>query len=396
MMLSGLARAATPQLTCTPSTLRFGNVQTGQAETQVVILTNGGTASVTVSAINLSGAEFTLSQPGLPLTLSAGQSTALSVTFSPTATGWVQGDVTFTSNASNSDLKLGLGGTGAASDGIIASPSLASFGNVAVGASSTVPVVLTNTRTWKVKISGAQTTGSGFSLSGPSFPVTLSAGQSVTLNLTFAPSSAGASGGSVFVSGPGLAIPLTGTGTATGQLSLAPSSVNFGNVPVGTTATQPITMSATGASVTVSSDTDSNSQFVLEGAAFPFTIPAGQSVSFNVGFTPQNSGTASGSLSFASNASNSALETLTGVGTTPTYSVNLWWNASANVAGYNVYRSTAASGAYVKINSTLDPNTAYTDGTVTSGQTYYYEASSVDSEGQESTRSTPPVQASIP
>ena len=66
------------------------------------------------------------------------------------------------------------------------------------------------------------------------------------------------------------------------------------------------------------------------------------------------------------------------------------------MAGYNVYRSTTPTGTYAKINSTLDPNTAYTDTTVVAGQTYYYAATSVSSGGQESTKSTPPVQAAVP
>ena len=64
--------------------------------------------------------------------------------------------------------------------------------------------------------------------------------------------------------------------------------------------------------------------------------------------------------------------------------------------GYNVYRSTSAGGAYTKINSTLEANTAYTDSTVAVGQTYFYEATSVNSGGQESSRSTPPVEAAVP
>ncbi len=76
--------------------------------------------------------------------------------------------------------------------------------------------------------------------------------------------------------------------------------------------TQTITMSASGAAVTVSSDSSSNSQFVLEGAAFPLTIAAGSSVTFNVAFTPTSSGAESGTLAFASNAnSSSAAESLT-------------------------------------------------------------------------------------
>jgi fibronectin type 3 domain-containing protein len=66
------------------------------------------------------------------------------------------------------------------------------------------------------------------------------------------------------------------------------------------------------------------------------------------------------------------------------------------VAGYNVYRSTSANGTYAKINSTLDLNTTYTDGTVASGATYFYEATALNSSGHESVPSTPPVVATIP
>jgi fibronectin type 3 domain-containing protein len=44
----------------------------------------------------------------------------------------------------------------------------------------------------------------------------------------------------------------------------------------------------------------------------------------------------------------------------------------------------------------LDPSTAYTDSSVVSGTTYYYEATAVNSSGQESVRSTPPAVASVP
>jgi fibronectin type 3 domain-containing protein len=87
---------------------------------------------------------------------------------------------------------------------------------------------------------------------------------------------------------------------------------------------------------------------------------------------------------------------LDGTGTNTQYTVNLTWNSTPNVMGYNVYRSTAPNGAYSKINPGLDANTAYADNSVASGSTYYYAATSVNSNGQESKRSTPPVQAVIP
>lgn len=204
-------------------------------------------------------------------------------------------------------------------------------------------------------------------------------------------------GGSVFVYGPRLNIPLTGSGSTAGQLILAPATLNFGSVTVGTTQNGALSMTASGGGVTVYSAADGSSQFALEGVSFPFTIAAGQSLSFNVGFSPQTTGVQSGSLSFTSNASNPlAVESLTGTGTAVVYTVNIWWNSSENVEGYNIYRSIAANGAYAKINSTLEANTAYTDTTVVAGQTYYYEATSVNWSGQESARSTPAVQAVVP
>lgn len=299
------ASAATTQIAFTPTNLRFGAITVGQTTTLLVTMSNPGQTSVTISGITAQNPEFTTSYVSLPLVLLPGQSVNLNVSFTPTATGWTGGFIKFTRNALNAPLYLQVEGLGLSSEPVTASPSIVSFGQVAIGTSSTVPVVLTNARSWGVNLLALQTTGTGFSMKGGAFPMTLGAGQSVTLSVTFAPQSAGTAGGSLFVSGPGLAIPLTGTGTAAGQLTIAPAPLNFGNLTVGTTRTQPLTLSATGANVTVSSATSSSSQFVLQGPSFPLTIAAGQSVPFNVAFTPQSSGAVSGSLLFVSNASNS-------------------------------------------------------------------------------------------
>jgi hypothetical protein len=391
------AGATVQQLTCSPASLRFGSLDVGQTETLLVTVTNSGPTTVTVSEIAGSNSAFATPGLSLPLVVLAGQSVAVNVSFTPPETGWTAGAIGIYSNASNSTLSLPVGGAGVKSESLTASPSTLSFGQVMTGANASLPVVLTNGRSWKVTISGIQTVGSAFSMSGPAFPLTLAAGQSVALSVTFTPQSAGTAGGSLFVDGPALSIPLSGTGAAAGQLIIAPAPLNFGDVGVGATQTQAITLSASGASVTVSSATSSGSQFVLDGAYFPLTIAAGKSLSFNVAFTPLISGAESGTLSFLSNASNSdAIESLTGTGTATQYSVSLYWNSTSDVVGYNVYRSTSASGSYAKINSTLEANTAYTDSTVAAGQTYFYEATSVNSGGQESARSTPPVEAVVP
>ena len=67
------------------------------------------------------------------------------------------------------------------------------------------------------------------------------------------------------------------------------------------------------------------------------------------------------------------------------HDVNLSWAASNSaVAGYNIYRGAQPSGPFAKINSSLETATVYTDGTVLSGQIYYYATTAVDSSGAES------------
>ena len=82
---------------------------------------------------------------------------------------------------------------------------------------------------------------------------------------------------------------------------------------------------------------------------------------------------------------------------TATYSsVVLSWTASTSpVVGYNAYRSTISGGQYTKLNSSLIATTSYTDQTVQSGSTYYYVATAVDSQGNESSYSNQAV-ATVP
>jgi hypothetical protein len=117
-----------------------------------------------------------------------------------------------------------------------------------------------------------------------------------------------------------------------------PTTLNFGTVGIGQSKSLPVMLSATGAAVTISSAAMSTTEFALSGLSFPLTIPAGQSTPVTVTFTPQSSGAASASASYASNASNStAIEALTGSGSAQQHNVDLSWNVSTSVvAGYNV------------------------------------------------------------
>jgi serine protease len=59
-------------------------------------------------------------------------------------------------------------------------------------------------------------------------------------------------------------------------------------------------------------------------------------------------------------------------------------NTEADLDGYIVYRATSAAGPYAALNSNPLGASAYTDGSVTNGTTYYYRVTAVDIAGNES------------
>jgi Abnormal spindle-like microcephaly-assoc'd, ASPM-SPD-2-Hydin len=386
VMLPPRVRGAAPELGFSPPQLRFANVVVGQTETLLVVATNHGESKVTISGLSANNSAFEISQPTLPVVLNPGESLAVTVTFAPTTKGWIGGAINLVSNATNRVLHLPIAGAGVIREGVTVSPRSLAFGDVAVGTSAKLPIVLTNTDWWTVTLSSLQMVGGEFWVSGATFPLTLAPRQQLKLDVIFEPQAVGPVGGSTFVIGPTLNIPLTGIGVSSGpQLSITPAALNFGDVAVGTTEKRTLELNATGGSVTISSVSSSSSQFTVLDAPFPLTVPAGGSASLNVAFTPANSGSPSATLSFASNAvDSSAHAALTGTGTLAFVSLSWVASTSSEVMGYNIYRKASLSGSYTRINSRLDPNTNYTDATVTHGTTYYYATTAVNSKGKES------------
>jgi hypothetical protein len=275
---------------------------------------------------------------------------------------------------------------------LAASSSTLPFGSVPKNKSSKLTDTLTNTGASTITISAASITGAGFSVSGLELPTSLASNQSVTFTVIFTPASSGSISGMLAIvstaANPRLNIALSGAEMAQGQLSVSPGSLSFGPVVVGTESLLNGTLGASGSSVTISAAKSDSNEFVLSGISLPTTLAAGQTTSFTVTFNPAATGTASATLSFSSDAANSpTAQTLTGKGAAEAqHSVNLSWDASAGagVVGYNVYRGSALGGPYSKLNSALEASTAYTDDSVTAGQTYYYVTTAVNGNGDES------------
>ncbi|MEQ1474378.1 MAG: choice-of-anchor D domain-containing protein, partial [Candidatus Acidiferrum sp.] len=398
--LTGVATAeAVGRLTATPAVLILGTVKVGGSTSAVTALKNAGTANVTLSKIDLSGAGFSTTGIVTPVVIVPGESLTLSVKFSPTAAGTKTGTILLTSSQ-GAVTTVSVSGTATAvpataTPELTVSPGSINFGNVVAGVTNTQTVQLANPGTVSVTVSAANMTGAGFATSGLNLPLTLNAGQTSTFNVQFNPKAAGASTGNLSLSSDATSaassISLSGMGVAAGlTLSVNPSSVSFGSVTVGSSSSRSITVSNTGNSnVSISAVNVSGSQLTLSGGS-AVTLSPSQSINLTVQFSPTSAASTSGSVSIVSNATGSpAAVSVSGTGVAQVqHVVGLSWNASPAAAGYNVYRSLSSGSAYLRLNSGLDAQLIYSDNSVQGSQTYFYVTTAVASDGTESAYST--------
>jgi hypothetical protein len=276
----------------------------------------------------------------------------------------------------------------------ISTASLA-FGSVAVNKTSTLPLTLLSSGTGAVTINSAALTGSGFQITGVTTPLTLNPNQAVTLEISFTPTTTTATTGQLSVSststtGAKTVIALSGTGiSASGaQLTISQTSLSFGNVPLGSSSTLPVTLSSDGSSaVTISAAALTGTGLTMTGATFPVTLNPNLAITVDVMFTPTTAGAVAGQLNITSTSTTGAkaVVSITGTGE---HEVTLSWSAPSSaadpVAGYHIYRAAAGSTAFQLLNSAVETKTAYSDSSVTAGATYNYIVKSVDSSGAES------------
>jgi hypothetical protein len=392
------------KLVTTPTSFSFGDVRIGTTKSQIATILNSGNEILTLSSAAVSDAAFNLTGLLLPLTLAPHQSTSFVVQFAPLVGGTNNGNLSLLLGGTTTAVDAALSGTAVSPAPLIATSMNLTFRPLAVGATQTLTETLQNIGGSKVTVSQAWITGTAFSIAGPTLPVTLGPGESLSFRVNFAPKVNGHFKGSAsFISDasdPSLMVSFDGSATGTlGQLIVNPGSVNVGTVAVGDRSTRTGTLTAQGASVTITDANPGGSEFSISGLKFPVTISAGQSVRFGVTFNPQASGYASASASFASSAENSpTAATFIGKAVAPqAHSVDIAWtpSVSPDITGYNIYRAIYGTSceAYSQVGSSA--NMTYTDAEATGGITYCYAITAVNSIDQESGYSSP-VQVEVP
>jgi hypothetical protein len=282
---------------------------------------------------------------------------------------------------------------------VIASAGSVNFPDQLIGTTSgALNITLTNTSKSPTTVISVSLSLSVFSVSGLSLPMTLAPGQSVAVAIVFVPLMPQAySDTLVFARDFGSAtyVSVSETGIAPLPLNSSSPALSFGNVAISSSASQSVTLVNAGNSdITISSVIVSGAGFVTDGISAGLILSAGQAATLTVTFDPSSSGSVTGSVTVASNATNSPVVTaISGAGI---HTVSLSWTPSTSVViGYNSYSSTVSGGPYERLNASPEPPTSYTDNSVHSGVTYYYVITAVDSNGLESPFSQE-VSASVP
>jgi HYDIN/CFA65/VesB family protein/centrosomal CEP192-like protein/ASPM-SPD-2-Hydin domain-containing protein len=408
VVMSGCAGIGKPStmtgiaMEVTPNPLDFGTVMVGTSSTQTLTVSNSGSVKFTLTKVSASGKGFTISGLSAPETLVPGKSIKLTVVFKPTSAAQESSNLLVAINTQSPHTAGNLKGTGSNSL-LSVTPSVVGFGNVSVGSPVTQPLRLTNGGSKSVVIKSVSATGSGFSISGLVTPQTLTPGESVNFTAEFNPKSAGTETGTISIATEStpVSVGLNGVGVSSAaKLVASTTSLSFGNVMIGESPFQQVTLKNTGnASADISSVSVTGSSYTLGGVTSKVTLAPDQSAILTVEFGPKTKGSLPGKVTISSNAPGSPVVIQlsgTGMQEGQQQSVALSWDESqAQVVGYFVYRSSKSSGPYSKLNAEANVDTTYTDSSVASGQKYFYVVTAVSSENIESSFSNP-VSVTIP
>lgn len=311
-----------------PTSLNFGAVEAGQTSAaQNVVLTNTGSATLTITSIASGGADpqdFHQTNNCGSSVIAGGQCT-IAVTFKPTRNGVRTGNLTITDNAPNSPQTVALSGTAQTSP-LAFVPQFLSFPNQLVGTTSvsqTVNVTYAGTTPLVITSLGlAGQNASDFSQTN-TCGTGLPPGGSCTYTVTFTPSATWARESVIVMNdnaqGNLHLVGVSGNGVSGGVASLSPATLTFGKQLSGTTsAAQSATLTNTGTAPLSIASLAAAGDFTQTNNC-PSSLGIGSSCTVNVTFTPSYSGARPGWVTInLTDPASLATVTLTGTGTLPT------------------------------------------------------------------------------
>ena len=238
-------------------------------------------------------------------------------------------------------------------------PASLTFGAQQVGTASPAQAVqVTNDGPLPVSISGISITGTNAAdfIQTNNCGSSLAVSASCTINVTFTPSLTGPETAAIAIADSGAGSPqsvnLSGTGVVVGpNATLAPTSLTFATQLLTTTSTaQTVTLTNYGTAALTITGISASGDFAQTNTCTSSLASLG-SCTANVTFTPTQSGTRTGSLSFTDNASGSPQTVaLTGVGTVVDLNPSSLSFGSTTVGGSKSQNTTLTNTGSVTLN----------------------------------------------
>ena len=308
--------------TSSESSLTFATTQVGNAaQPQTLTLSNTGTVPIHISTIRTTP-DYTVQNNCTTIILSA--SCLLIVTFTPQPSASPAASTTrisaieITSDASTALEFISLLGTATPSP-LTISPIALDYGSVQLGATSTLPLQITNTSTTPATFNNITTTGD-YTVTGtcPTPGNTLAPTASCTEQITFTPAQTGTRTGTIGIATSLSALPinapLTGIGVQS-HLQITPSALSFGSIAIGASANLTLTLANTGTAPVNNLALTLTGDYAVTIPCSTTTLTPGSSCPITVTFTPTTLGARTGTLTIASTDANSpTLVPLTGNG----------------------------------------------------------------------------------
>ncbi|PKL85377.1 MAG: hypothetical protein CVV22_08180 [Ignavibacteriae bacterium HGW-Ignavibacteriae-1] len=290
-----------------PSTLFFGQVNTGTQKVDTITVTNMGTSNLVILTVTSSDMAFTVnSTSGV---IAPGQSMKYAVTFSPTVDGLKTAFIHFTHNATNlkdSVRVTGVGGPDGTNSEFTVNISYINFGSVMVNTEKNRTVIITNNGDADLLISSIFSDSDQFTFSSPAGSVEPDSSMEVVI--TFKPTSEGLKAGYIFfnhnAANASDSIRVSGTGRVDNtapEFSISTSFLNFGKVLIGTQKQLEVTITNTGdADLEISDLFSDNYQYIISPTSG--TIPPNGTQTFYITFAPTVVGQVDGIIQFTHNA----------------------------------------------------------------------------------------------
>jgi hypothetical protein len=353
---------------------------------QTITLTNGGVGSLNISNIAITGTnpgDF-LQNNNCPVSVAAGASCQVNVSFTPTANGTRTASLAVTDDAPASPQTVALSGSGGLAAVQLSAPSI-DFANEAVGNTSpaqTVTVTNAGYSTTNIaSISVMGTNASDFPETNTCGP-TLAAGANCSVSVTFTPAAMGARSAAVNIVDDAPSSPQTIalTGNGSGVVGLSPSTLTFSSQYVGTSGLpQSVTVTNNGATpLTISKVATSPADFASLNACGS-TLAPGASCAIGVFFDPTQAGSRPGALTITDSATGSPQTvTLNGTGqdfslasTSSTATVSPGQTANYTLAitpggGFKQTVSFSCAGAPTLATCSVTPNSLALSGSASS------------------------------